>query len=396
MVRRVKQFWTVTSLLFAGALGGCAKPVATSEVSKSKSNDNPKVAAAWAQKLPITDRVLVVANLRSPLSLKISQTYRQTRKIKKHLEVDCPTSEQSDESTIEKSVLTPVREMLLKYPEVGYVVLTKDIPIRIGDEGGYSVDGRIAGMFLGIKPIQQKAGQFEPDEFDLQQAVKRVRNPYFNSQKRFSRAETGMVLVTRLTGYDWADIEGLIRRSPKSDAKSAPILLDSQPQFGPESPRFDLNRQLERAAARLRTSGAAVIFDDQDQFRNSDSFLGGYMSWGSNDPSFNLETYRSLRFAPGALAETFVSTSGRTFDPNFKNTGQSLIADLIHQGATGAKGYVSEPFTFALCRPEILFDRQRKGFNLAESFYAASPVILWKDIVVGDPLTVLESVKDRP
>ncbi|MBW7927877.1 MAG: hypothetical protein H3C58_07285, partial [Fimbriimonadaceae bacterium] len=65
---------------------------------------------------------------------------------------------------------------------------------------------------------------------------------------------------------------------------------------------------------------------------------------------------------------------------------QSLIADIVRGGATGVKGYVSEPFTFALCRPDVLLDRYTRGFNLAESFYCASPVIKWKDIVLGDPL----------
>ena len=50
------------------------------------------------------------------------------------------------------------------------------------------------------------------------------------------------------------------------------------------------------------------------------------------------------------------------------------------------KGYVSEPFTFALARPNILFERYVGGFNLAESFYMASPVTKWKDVVIGDPL----------
>ncbi len=59
---------------------------------------------------------------------------------------------------------------------------------------------------------------------------------------------------------------------------------------------------------------------------------------------------------------------------------------MVSGGATGVKGYVSEPFTFALCRPDVLFDRYTRGFNLAESFYCASPVIKWKDIVLGDPL----------
>jgi uncharacterized protein (TIGR03790 family) len=112
--------------------------------------------------------------------------------------------------------------------------------------------------------------------------------------------------------------------------------------------------------------------------------LAGYFSWGSNDAAFEIATYRSLRFLPGAIVETAVSTSGRTFRPSAG--GQSLVADLISGGATGAKGYVSEPLTFALCRADILFDRYVSGYNLAESFYMASPLLQWKDVVVGDPL----------
>ncbi len=110
----------------------------------------------------------------------------------------------------------------------------------------------------------------------------------------------------------------------------------------------------------------------------------GYASWGSNDGAFSLDTYKRIKFKPGSLCETFVSTSGRTFLPT--TGGQSLIADLIANGVTGVKGYVSEPYTFALAKPEILFDRYTSGRNLAESFYAASMVLKWKDVVIGDPL----------
>lgn len=62
----------------------------------------------------------------------------------------------------------------------------------------------------------------------------------------------------------------------------------------------------------------------------------GYASWGSNDGTFSLDEYRKLRFKPGALVETYVSTSARTFKPT--TGGQSMIADLIAQGVTGVKG----------------------------------------------------------
>jgi hypothetical protein len=53
---------------------------------------------------------------------------------------------------------------------------------------------------------------------------------------------------------------------------------------------------------------------------------------------------------------------------------------------TGVKGYVYEPYTTALAHADILFDRYTHGYNLAESFYAASNYVHWRDIVLGDPL----------
>ena len=87
---------------------------------------------------------------------------------------------------------------------------------------------------------------------------------------------------------------------------------------------------------------------------------------------------------PGALAETYVSTGGRSF--NYPTTyGQSLVADLIRDGVTGTKGYVYEPFLDACAHPDILFDAYTQGFNLAESYYMASTWVSWMDVVVGDP-----------
>ena len=86
----------------------------------------------------------------------------------------------------------------------------------------------------------------------------------------------------------------------------------------------------------------------------------------------------------GALTDTAVSSSGRTFLPT--EGGQSLIADLIAQGVSGAKGYSDEPLVQAIASPSILFDRYTRGWTLAESLYAASALVGWEDIVIGDPL----------
>ena len=86
----------------------------------------------------------------------------------------------------------------------------------------------------------------------------------------------------------------------------------------------------------------------------------------------------------GSLAETIVSTGGRSFTyPT--SYGQSLIADIIRSGVTGVKGYVDEPYLDAIAHPDILFDRYTAGWTLAESYYTASIKLSWMDVVVGVP-----------
>ena len=74
--------------------------------------------------------------------------------------------------------------------------------------------------------------------------------------------------------------------------------------------------------------------DRSEVFVGDRSNLLGYFSWGSNDANYNEKAYESLRFAPGSIGDTAVSTSARTFLPT--TGGQSLIADLIAHGMQGA------------------------------------------------------------
>lgn len=53
------------------------------------------------------------------------------------------------------------------------------------------------------------------------------------------------------------------------------------------------------------------------------------------------------------------------------------------------KGYVWEPYVDAIGHPGILFSRYVSGYNMADSYYAASQKVNWKDVVVGDPKMVI-------
>ena len=330
-------------------------------------------------------RVLVIVNDDSPASRQIGAFYAAKRHVPAAnvCHIHCPTAEEIPEAAFLDDILAPVATALSRPPltrTVDFLVLTKGVPLRIHSDApspdprftpnGDSVDGRLM--------CQDVAGLGSPS-----------RNPFFNSARRFSHRLTGLYLVTRLDGYSVRDAEALVSRALAARPARGTFLLDGCPERsgGGDPPQMGLpplNASLDTAARSLKARGFGVTLDQSSVFLGHVPNLMGYWSWGSNDAHFDPVLYKSNGFRPGALAETIVSTSARTMLPT--SGGQSLIADLVATGVTGVKGYVAEPYTFAMARADILFDRYTRGWTLAEAFYCASPVVHWKDLVLGDPL----------
>ena len=100
---------------------------------------------------------------------------------------------------------------------------------------------------------------------------------------------------------------------------------------------------------------------------------------------FSLKAIRPhMSWLNGSIAETAVSTGGRSF--NLDTTyGQSLVADLLEDGVSGVKGYVYEPYLTAVGQPSVLFSMYAQGYNFAEANAAANTYLSWMGVVVGDP-----------
>ncbi|MCW5943765.1 MAG: TIGR03790 family protein [Fimbriimonadaceae bacterium] len=325
---------------------------------------------------PESRRVLLVANAQSETSLDVARYYGDKRKIPRSnvVLISCAPQEQIPKAEYLDKIEEPVRAALAKVKGVDFVVLAKDVPLRLDNEGGFSVDGQLAGMDLDVTPIEK------PEPATIMKSL----NPYYGKRERFSSKAFKMVLVTRLDGWTAEDAKALVDRSLAAKPNQGLFFFDGASNRRDQS-YGQLQRGMSSAATLLTDRAFDVLFEDTTDFVAPSVPLAGYVSWGSNDGKFSEETYKKLSFKPGAIGETFVSTSGRTFRKPPWGT-QSLVADLVAGGITGVKAYVSEPFTFALARPEILFDRYTNGYNLAESFYCASPIAKWKDIVIGDPL----------
>ena len=363
----------------------------------------------------ILDRVLVIENTNSPTSLEIAKYYMEKRGLKKVLQISCPdssldvASESLEFSAFQSAIEKPLREYLANDSKIDFIVLNKGIPIRLtGAPVGFgnnrpSLDSYLAAIDYFDKPEVLKVVIDEGGFLG-----KCFVNRFWNSTERFSHAKHGGYLVTRLDGYTTASVLALVDNAIAGEVTKpmGNIFLDSMPLVEPyDTSRIPLspvkngqtdmetisglgftewNLDLVAASENLAKRGIPVELDRTENFEGNRVGLTGYASWGSNDAKFVVENYLSIRFVPGAIAETAVSTSGRTFLPT--SGGQSLIADLIEARVTGVKGYCDEPFLPAIASPTILFDRYTRGWTLAESFYAASRFVGWEDIVIGDPL----------
>ena len=322
-------------------------------------------------------QVLVVVNTRSQASIAVANYYVSKRGVlPSHVvRVSVPADDEIASIPFLADIMKPVRDAIEALPvRIDFIVLTTGLPLRIGGGSGYSVDAHLAGMKLAIPPMVGLDTLW----------LARYRNPYFGSLERFNSERFGMYLVTRLDCAKLSDCFALVDRSVAARPARGPFFFDAAPPSSGDAGYRLMNRALYTAAFRLHFSGLEVELDSTARFVAPPAAVMGYASWGSNDVAFDSSAYHAIRFLPGALAETFVSTSARTFGP--VEGGQSRIVDLIAQGVTGVKGYVSEPYTIALADPDILFDRYLRGFTLAEAFYAASRMVLWKDVVIGDPL----------
>jgi uncharacterized protein (TIGR03790 family) len=353
--------------------------------------------------------VLLVVNRRSVNSPAVADYYAQRRKIPASniCSIDAPVDEEIDRAAFDKFVRLPILNCLQKgrlQDRVLYIVLAKGVPLKIKSSGGKNDQASVDSELTLLYQDMLGAPHYLPGT---------IPNPYFagdagTSVTRFSHRQYPIYLVTRLDGYDLADACALVDRA-QSPARQGRFILDL-----PWNDNGQGNNWLRMAAAQLEEAGipaSRITLDTTNVFLTGQEQVLGYASWGSNDHADPSRTPGNT-WVNGALMAEYVSTDARTFkrppkswkigqwsDPPatfFDGSPQSLIADYIHEGVTGAAGNVYEPYLDACVRPQILFPAYVKGLNLAESYYAAIPFLSWQNVVVGDPLTAPFSASPLP
>ena len=356
------------------------------------------------------DQVLLVINASSQASQAVADAYVAARKIPElHVvRLQVPVADEITRADYTRLVETPVARTIARLraqDRLHYIVLTKDVPLRIAGTTGRqgtigSVDSELALLY------RKMTGRPVPPDG-------RIDNPYFlgdrplAAAKPFSHADHDIFLVTRLDGFTAEQAVALATRGGAQLSDAGTILLDMKAGIDEIG-----NRWLDEAAKRLGEMGAGDrvrIERTSDVVRDAAGIIG-YMSWGSSDPAVK-DRRLGLGFLPGAIAASYVSTDARTMtappetwtfgDWNarqsyYVGSPQSLVGDTIAQGITGVAGNVAEPLLDGVVRPQILFPAWLSGFTLGEAFYLAMPHVGWQGVVFGDPLAVLVPAKRPP
>jgi uncharacterized protein (TIGR03790 family) len=343
--------------------------------------------------------VAVVINDASADSVQTAEHYIRHRGIPAANVIRIRTSpdEVIDRSTFTRAIEQPIVDTLSRgrlQDQILYIVLTKGVPLRI--DGTLGREGTTASVDSEVTLLYRRM----VGETILTRGP--MPNPYYLGRRSvaearpFTHRDHDIFLVTRLDAFTAGEAMALVDRCA-APSPAGHVVLD---QRGIVANRLG-DEWLEEAASRLVSEGHSdrVLLGTRPEV-SVETHVVGYYSWGSNDAENRRRTV-DLKFVPGALAATFVSTDARTFrEPDskwkpvelpdkvtwFAGSSQSLTADLVRQGVSGVAGHVSEPYLQSVVRPEILFSAYLAGFNLAESFYLALPHLSWQTVIVGDPL----------
>lgn len=326
----------------------------------------PGVVPVAGNLRPVTpERVLLVLNARSPGSREVAAYYARKRRLPDAnvLRIDCPESDEWKAGEYRERLERFVRDRARRDPKLDAVVLTRGVPFRFSDfgtDGGYSVDSVLATCLLPSAPKGKCA------------------NLYFGAHTRFSCERFGMLLVTRLDGPSVEVAKRMVDSS-----------LAAKPAAGPFFLRDSFCLGMKPANEALTRRGFSTLWVEghnnprhPDYGEGNGPFMAHYGA-GPHDTQFSPQEYAAMRFLPGAVADLTWSVSAAALR---RADSAGNVATLAANGAAGAQGYVSEPYADAVSRPEVVLDRYTRGHTLAESFYAGTPYLHWKQVVLGDPL----------
>ncbi len=362
--------------------------------------------------LPSYSDVLLIVNDDSRNSIEIGNFFSQRRNIPAknifHIHIDTSQfpqlGETIDSATFKEQVWLPLENYMQAnnlVDSINYIVTTKGCPLRITtfDDDDYNDTLDDTTFYSGLASFNDCLALINGSDsiYVLTQKIGDFAySRYFRSQSHFKHNQDTMpyYLTTRLDGYTVSQIESYIVKAESTAVIGEGLtVLDEDPSKTGDY--ISGNQWMAEAFSEMQPLGFNVLLNVDSVYITNQQNVIAYTSWGSNDNYANDYTANAIphnTYLNGSIGETYVSTSARSFNAGTPYDPQSLIADWIAEGISAMKGYTDEPYLIALAEPNILFPLYMSGFNMAESYWAASPLIAWRQVVIGDPKMTLQPV----
>jgi len=344
--------------------------------------------------------VLIVVNDNSSLSREIGEYYARRRGIPggNVCRIRTTQEESIERDPYNREIAGPIANCLRTKHLVEsalYIVTTAGVPLRVLRTSGEGMTTDLAAVDSELTLLYADIHNGRPHALPGS-----LPSPFFGKRDaKFSHPQFAMYLVTRLAAYDFDGVKGMIDRALEATNRGK-FVIDLKSGDDEEG-----NNWLRNAAILLPKE--RTVFDQSTKVLYDETDVIGYASWGSNDKN-RRKRFLGFHWLPGAIMTEFVSTNARTFarppenwnigdwssKPWFAGSPQTMTADYILEGVTGASGHSDEPYLALTPRPDFLLPAYYHGRNLAESYYLAIRGLSWQNVVIGDPLCSLGAPKN--
>ena len=367
------------------------------------------------------ENVLVVVNVESEDSIRVADYYTQRRGVPLHQRVTVSIPLKRKRSLwfdsyeeYDELLQKPVREWLESHPlvPITLILLTRDVPVTVPLRGKGLPVPRPKNPEK-MKEIQHYRSvthmlalhRFDADVIREASMSKMIRNPMFQADRtlnpRSFKLPNGKPFpaygVGLLNAFTVDDVLAMIDRSIEADRQVKPFASTIYLGRSKENdPRGCYNGYFPVLKGFLQEKGFSVeivehpgksrelLVDREDVL----IYQYGQAGWSKEFPAKN-------RYRPGALIDnlTSVALTSDCFNPERKG-GQTSMCRFLAAGATAVHGCVREPYTSAFNSQYAHLVYYLGGYNLAESYFMAHPIMPWMNLIAGDPL--LQPFAKRP
>lgn len=349
---------------------------------------------------------VVIYNANDPNSKGLADFYCSARAIDPSHEIALSTTnvEEISRNDYDISIATPLRRELVNRgywsvtqdmmnrpiliaSSIRYAAVIRGIPLKIKECGDYPGDSQCQPAPVGtvnaasVDSELSTLGLFSPQISGV------LKNPVCNnaSYSVFNpQVPPALLFVARLDAPSVEAVRSMVVNGLRAEKEGlwgwGYIDLRSITSAG----YVQGDNWIRAAGAAMRRYGIPVITDDlpdtyQSGFPVTDA--SAYYGWYSEniDGPF-ADTF--FQFVPGAVSAHLHSFSATTLHDPIKG----WTGPLIQHGASASVGNVYEPYLAFTTDFGILCSSLLAGSNLADSYYAAQPVLSWMSILVGDPL----------